>query len=280
MNIKITADSTCDLSADLISRHNIGITPLYIIKGGISFRDGVDITPPDIFDYVNKGGALCSTAAINVADYSQFFSELSAEYDAVIHINLGSSLSTCYQNASIAADEFNNVYVIDSKNLSTGIGLVVLEAAKRAESGMDVQQIVEELNSLTSRVEASFVLDRLDYMVKGGRCSSVAALGANLLSLKPSIEVINGKMSVVKKYRGSFEKALSSYVRDRLSGRTDLEYEKIFLTHAYCTDKIVDLVRSCIRQYGDFSNIYETTAGCTISCHCGPGCLGILFIRK
>lgn len=280
MKIKISSDSTCDLSKEYTEAHNIGIVPLVVIKDGESFRDGIDITPDVIFAHVNGGGALCSTSAGNVNDYMDKFEEYKKEYDAVIHISLGSGFSSSHQNACIAAEEFENVYVVDSMNLSTGHGLVVVEAVKMAEKGEEPAKIYEKLNALVPKVEASFVLDRLDYMVKGGRCSAVAALGASLLQLKPCIEVVDGKMGVCKKYRGSFEKALTNYVKDRLNGREDIETERIFITHTETPFEVVDTVKAAVNEYRTFDIVDETMAGCTVSCHCGPNTLGVLFIRK
>lgn len=280
MNIRITSDSTCDLSPDYLQAHRVELLPLYTMKGGETFRDGVDIHPQDIFDHVAAGGDLCSTAANNISDYQELFARLLPECDAIIHIDISADFSSCYQNACVAASELPNVYVVDSRNLSSGHGHIVCEAVNMAEEGkLSPQEIVDRLNELTSRVEASFLLDRLDYMVKGGRCSMVVALGANLLHLKPCIEVIDGKMKVVKKYRGSFEKCILNYVKDRLQNRDGLVYERIFITHTPVEDGIVEKVRAAIQECAPFTDIIETQAGCTVSCHCGPGTLGILFIR-
>ena len=280
MKIKISSDSTCDLSKEYIEAHNIGILSLVVVKDGESYRDGIDITPDVIFAHVNGGGALCSTSAANVNDYMELFEEYKKEYDAVIHINLGSGFSSSHQNACIAAEEFENVYVVDSMNLSTGHGLVVVEAVKMAEAGETPEKIYEALKDLAPRVEASFVLDRLHYMVKGGRCSAVAALGASLLQLKPCIEVVDGKMGVCKKYRGSYEKALNNYVKDRLMNREDIDTERIFITHTETPQTVVDSVKATVKECKDFDITEETVAGCTVSCHCGPNTLGVLFIRK
>ena len=280
MRIKISSDSTCDLSKEYIEAHDIGILSLIVVKDGESYRDGIDITPDVIFAHVNGGGALCSTSAANVNDYMELFEEYKKEYDAVIHINLGSGFSSSHQNACIAAEEFENVYVVDSMNLSTGHGLVVVEAVKMAENGETPEKIYEALKELAPKVEASFVLDRLDYMVKGGRYSAVAALGASLLQLKPCIEVVDGKMGVCKKYRGSYEKALANYVKDRLKDREDIETERIFITHTETPQEIVDSVKAAVNEYKEFGIVEETVAGCTVSCHCGPNTLGVLFIRK
>ncbi len=280
MAIKITSDSTCDLSPELLTRYNVEVLPLSVILNDKSLRDGLEIDPEGIFRHVTETGSLPTTSANSVGEYQDQFARLSPQYDAVIHINISSEFSSCYQNACIAAQEFENVYVVDSRNLSTGHGHVVIEAALAAERGMSAPEIVDYLNDLTGRVEASFVLDQLAYMVKGGRCSSATALGANLLKLKPCIEVKNGKMGVTKKYRGSFDKVLCDYVKDRLEGRDDILYERIFITYSSAMPETVKAVRALVEQYGNFAEILETRAGCTVCCHCGPNTLGILFIRK
>ena len=280
MRIKITADSTCDLPQVQLEKHNISLMPLTIIKDGVNYLDNVTITPADIFAHVASGGALCSTAAGNIGDYQQLFQEHSAQYDGIIHISLGSGFSSSYQNACLAAEDFPNVRVIDSQNLSTGQGLVVMEACRLSETCEDLDLLKETLDAFTAKVEASFLLDRLDYMVKGGRCSAAAALGANLLKLKPCIEVKGGKMGVVKKYRGNYAKCLASYVKDRLDSREDLDWNLLFLTYTPVSDACLEAVKGAIDAYGNFSEMIEGSAGCTVSCHCGPGTLGVLFVRK
>ena len=280
MKIKILSDSTCDLSQELLIANDITLIPLTVIKNDQSFKDGVTITPDVIFDHVASGGSLCTTTANNVGEYAEYFEKYSADYDGIIHINIGSGFSSCYQNACLAAEDFPKVRVIDSMNLSTGQGLVVLEAARLAKEATDLDALADALRDFTSRVEASFLLSRLDYMVKGGRCSSVVALGANLLNLKPCIEVRGGKMSVVKKYRGSFEKCLPLYVKDRLADRDDLTRDTLFVTKTPVSDTAYAAVMKAVEEYGHFANTYETDAGCTVSCHCGPGTLGVLFVRK
>ena len=280
MKIKITSDSTCDLSKELIEKYDIGILPLVVVKGGEAFHDGVTITPAEIFQHVANGGDLCSTTALNMDDYTQYFEKYANDYDGIVHINIGSGFSSCHQNARLAAEEFDNVVCIDSANLSTGQGLVVLKACELAQTCNSLQEIEEQLNAFTPKVEASFLLDQLKYMVKGGRCSAAAALGANLLNLKPCIEVKDGKMGVVKKYRGNYAKCLASYVKDRLADRDDLQRGTLFVTRTPVTDDCLKAVEEAVDTYADFENIYWTTAGCTVSCHCGPGTLGVLFVRK
>lgn len=280
MNIKITSDSTCDLSPEQLAQHNVSLARLTVVKGGEQFSDGATITPADIFAHVAAGGDLCSTTAFNIGEYEELFAKYSAEYDGIIHISLGSGFSSSYQNACIAAGDYPKVRVIDSQNLSTGQGHVVLEACRLAKECESLDEIAEKLNAFTPRVEASFLLDQLQYMVKGGRCSAAAALGANLLNLKPCIEVKDGKMSVVKKYRGPYAKCLANYVKDRLADREDIERNELFLTYTPVSDDCLAAVKSAIDQYGNFKTVYETTAGCTVSCHCGPGTLGIIFVRN
>ena len=280
MRIKITADSTCDLSPALLEKYDITLAHLIVNKNGEEFIDGVTITPADIFAHVAAGGDLCSTAALGVGDYQDLFAKFASDYDAVVHISISSEFSSSYQNAYLAATEFDNVRVIDSRNLSTGQGLVVLAACEMGESCTDLDKMCADLVELTGRVEASFVLDQLKYMVKGGRCSSAAALGANLLNLKPCIEVRDGKMSVVKKYRGNFTKCLTSYVKDRLEGREDLDTKRLFITRTPVSEDSYAAVKEAVANYTNFDEVIESEAGCTVSCHCGPGTLGVLFIRK
>lgn len=281
MRYQITSDSTCDLSPEQLQQYHIRLLPLYVQVGEKSLRDGVNVCPDDIYAHVSAGGALASTAAINIEDYYEVFAEESARCDYVLHICISADFSSCFQNARIAASEFDNVYVVDSRNLSTGHGHVVLEAVRMAERGMAPEKIVEALNELTARVDASFILDRLDYMKKGGRCSAVTLLGANLLKIRPCIEVKNGKMGVAKKYTGSFSKCVQTYITDRLSGRDDLCLDRIFITHSGGIDpQIIADAEKHVRALQPFKEVCVTRAGCTVSCHCGPGTLGILYIKK
>ena len=280
MRYQITSDSTCDLSPEQLEKYNIRLLSLYVDMDGRTLRDGVDVKPDDIYAHVAAGGGLPKTAAVNMADYVRAFTELSAKNDFVIHVCISMDFSCCYQNAKLAAADFDNVYVVDSRNLSTGHGLVVLEAERMAREGMEPEAIVAALEALTGRVEASFILDRLDYMKKGGRCSAVTLLGANLLRLRPCIEVRDGKMGVGKKYRGSFEKCLVQYITDKLSGRTDLELRRVFITHSGLPEQTVQKAVETVQSLQKFEEIDVTRAGCTVSSHCGPGTIGVLFIRK
>lgn len=278
--IKISADSTCDLSAELISQHGIEIIPLSIVAEEKAFRDGIDISPAEVIRFVDQEKKLCKTAAINIFEYQRRFESLCADAEALIHICISAEFSSCYQNALEAAKNLDNVFVVDSRNLSTGSGHIVLDAAILAEQGLPAADIVRILEGTIPRVEASFVIDRLDYLRKGGRCSALAAQSAKLLRLKPCIEVTQGKMNVGKKYRGSFESCLKHYVKDRLKGREDIDTSRIFITHCMCSAEIVSMVRKWVCQYQHFDEILETSAGCTVTNHCGPNTLGILFKRK
>ena len=280
MRIKVTSDSTCDLPKELLERYQITLIPLSVIKNDEAFKDGVTITPQDIFDHVAAGGALCSTSAVSVGEYIDQFGIYSPDYDAVIHINLGSGFSACYQNACLAAQDFENVYVVDSQNLCNGQGLVALKACTLAEDGASVPEILKELEAFVTRVEISFLVEKLDYLVKGGRCSAAAALGANLLNLKPCIEVRNNKMIVAKKYRGSFDKCLTAFAKERLLGRDDLENEIMFLPRTEDCSAVSQTIMSFAQENCHFHQMYYALAGCTISCHCGPGALGLALVKK
>lgn len=278
--IKITSDSTCDLSDKILEEYNISLMPLHVLIDEQDFRDGIDITPMDIFKYVGDEGKSCTTAAVNTFEYEHFFSEHAENNKAVIHISLGSEFSSCYQNAKIASEGYDNVYVINSNNLSTGSGHIVYEAALLVNEGLSAEVICSKLEDLISKIDASFVINKMDYLRKGGRCTGVEALGATLLKIKPSIEVVDGKMVVGKKYRGNFDRCLENYVKDRLENNDNIDYSRIFITHSHCSPETVEKVKNVIRMYVDFDEIIETTAGCTISTHCGPNTLGILYKRK
>ena len=278
--IKITTDSTCDLPLDLLEKHDITVIPLGIVKAGKLYQDGVDIRTADIAAHVDAGGEITTTNAVNVADYEALFRRFLEKYDAIIHLNIGMEFSSCHQNARLAAEEMDGVYVVDSANLTVGHGMLVLAAAEAAEAGRSVTEILKMLEEMVPRVETSFVLDRLDYMKKGGRCSSVTALGANLLKLHPCVEVIDGKMVVTKKYRGSIERVVADYMRDRLSGRADIDTRRAFLVDTCGDDRLASIARQVLKEDGRFEEIVEAKAGCTIFCHSGPGTLGVVLLRK
>ena len=226
------------------------------------------------------GGDLCTTSAVSVGEYQDIFARYAPSYDAVIQVNIGSGFSACYQNACLAAADFDNVLVVDSQNLCMGQGRVVLEICRLAQVCSTLEEIREKIQDFIPRVEISFVLEHLAYMVKGGRCSSATALGANLLNLKPCLEVKDGKLTVVKKYRGSFAKCIAAYCKDRLEGREDVERSTGWLLYTQVGDEIVEQARKDMAAFVQPGPFCENVAGCTISCHCGPGTLGLVVIRK
>lgn len=279
-NVKISADTVCDLSEELKQRYDIDTVPLYVTKGDKTLRDGIEISQKEVFAHYRTTGKLCSTSAVNVADFAEFFEKQLKEHDELIMITISSEFSSCYQNACIAAEEYDNVYVVDSRNLSTGEGLVAVSAAKLAAQGLSAKEIVAKLQSdIIPKVDASFFVANVEYLHKGGRCSSIAALGANLLKLRPCIDVIEGKMKVTKKYRGNMEKCLKEYVKDRLSQVEAYDDELIFVTHTTAFETAALAVQE-VKNNGAFKEVAMTDAGCTVACHCGEDTLGILFIRK
>ncbi|MBE6918948.1 MAG: DegV family protein [Ruminococcaceae bacterium] len=279
-NIKITCDSTCDLPHELYAKYDVEVVALAVTLGDTLHRDGVDITAPELFAYVKESGTLPKTSAISMGEYLDVFGKYVKEGRTVIHINLSSNLSSSHQNAVLAAQELGNVYVVDSRNLSSGSGHLVIEAAEMAAQGLDAETIVARLNEMKERLDVSFVLQTLEYLQKGGRCSSVAALGARALQLRPEIRVADGGMGVGKKYRGSMEKSVLDYVRGRLEGRDDIDTHRIFVTHSPMDQAVVDKAIALVRQLHPFDEVIETSAGCTICSHCGPNCLGVLFFKK
>jgi DegV family protein with EDD domain len=280
--IILSADSTCDLGEELKNRYHVHYFPFHIILGDQQFSDGVDITPDDLYHVYRQRKLLPKTAAIGVGEYVEYFSRWVRQGYDVIHLNLGAALSAAYQNCCLAAEELGHVYPINSCNLSTGIGLLVLEAADRITRGMCAQEVQQEIIELTGKVNASFVLDTLEFMHAGGRCNAVTALGANLLRLKPCIEVDNtsGAMKVGKKYRGTLDKVLLQYVGDRLKNRDEIHRNRVFITHSGISRERVSLVCHALKELVDFREIYVTRAGCTISSHCGPNTLGVLFMTR
>lgn len=278
MSVKIIADSTCDLPEALLTQYDITILPLSIVKDGQFYRDRIEITPQDVFAHVDAGGALCSTAAVNVSEFTDCFAQYSSRYDAVICITLSAEMSSCYQNACLAAASFSNVYAVDSRNLSSAQGLIALDAARLAAEGYAGHEIVRMLNEETGKVQSSFLLDRLDYMRKGGRCSAVAALGANLMHLKPCIAVKDGKMGVVKKYRGSFDHCMVQYTKELLEHSPNSRGDIAIVVHPAADRAAVDATLLTLKEDGRFKAVYEARTGCTVACHCGANTIGVMFM--
>lgn len=281
MKVKIISDSTCDLSPELIEKYGVAIVPLSVTLGNATGLDGLDVRPEDIYAYVRESNALPKTSAVNVDECRRVFEFWSKRGYAIVHFCISSEFSNSYQNACAASKGMKNVRVIDSRNLSSGQGLLVLHGAEMAQSGKTAKEIFRECSALVSQVEASFVVGSLDYLYKGGRCSALSAFGANLLNVKPCIEVLDGRMIPSTKYRGRIGSVMLKYVQKRLAGRDDIDKHRIFITHTQCDPADVQAIRKKIEELApDFEEILDTTAGATITTHCGPNTLGILFLRK
>lgn len=278
--LKITCDSTCDLSAEQYNRYDISVIPLSVAMGDKLYRDGVDIKPEELFSYVEETGKLPTTSAISVGEYEDFFRPFVEEGYEVVHINLSSELSSSHQNARIAAQELGNVFVVDSRSLSTGSGHLVILAAELASSGYDGAYIAKSLDDMKGQLDVSFVLQTLDYLHKGGRCSGLARFGANMLKLRPEIVMENGTLHVGKMYRGSMEKTILDYIRGRLENEKAVNCDRIFVTHSGVPEEIVEKAVALVKELRPFEEVVVTVAGSTISCHCGPTCIGVLFFGK
>ena len=279
MKVRMTADSTCDLSPELLRKYDIGITPLSVIIDGEVFHDGVDVTPRDIFRAAEAGKSV-RTAAVNTYEYREFFTEQLKSCDQIVHICISSEFSTCYNDAVEAARQFDHVYIVDSRNLSTGSGLLVLEGAEMASKAMEGKEIAERLIKRTALVDASFVVHTVDYLRRGGRCSGLEALGAKMLHIRPSILVRDGKMHPGEKYRGGYEHYLKHYIADLLADDSTIDFNRVFVTHSPSEEGLVRFAVDKVKSYGLFREVLETMAGCTVCTHCGPDTLGILFMRK
>lgn len=277
--ILITCDSTQDLGAELIEKYGIKVHPLIVSMGDDVYTDG-EVTPDDLYEFFEKTGKLSKTAAPGPEVTENFLKQFVDQGYTVIHFAISSQMSATYNIHRMAGEELGNVYVVDSANLSTGIGLQVLYAAELLKEGKSAEEIVEAVTAYGKKVDASFVVDTLEYLHKGGRCSSVAALGANLLKLKPCIEVKNGAMGVGKKYRGRYADVLVNYVKERLANKEDIDDKRAFITHSGCDQEIIDLVVAKVKEEFPFKELYVTRAGCVVSSHCGPNTLGVLFARK
>ena len=278
--VKITCDSTCDLTKELYERYNVSVIALGVNMGEDSRLDGVNVQPEELYSYVAETGKLPSTNAISIGSYEDFFKPFVEEGYEVVHINLSSELSCSHRNAKLVAEEMGNVYPVDSLSLSTGSGHLVVLAAELAAADYTAAEIAAALEEMKGKLDVSFVLQTLDYLHKGGRCSSLAMLGANLLKLRPEIVMSEGKLGVGKKYRGSTEKSVLDYVKGRLQGAENLNLDRIFITHSGISKEIEDKVVALVKELQPFEEVFVTKAGSTISCHCGPECLGVLFMRK
>lgn len=279
--VGIIADTTCDLSAELKERYHIKTFPLHVHLGEEEYSDGVDISPDDIYRWSDENKATPKTSAISPAEANDILKQALTEAESVICFCISDQMSSTGNVLRMAAKELSleeNVFVIDSKSLSTGIGLQILEAAILAEQGMPAADIVRHIENIRPRVRASFVVDTLTYLYRGGRCSGLAALAGSALKLHPLISVIDGKMQPGKKYRGKIERVILEYVKDMEAELKKAEPDRVFITHSGCREEVIEAVRQELESYGRFKEILVTRAGSVITSHCGPGTLGVLFI--
>ena len=280
MKIRMTADSTCDLTPELIRKYEIGVVPLSVVIDGEVFHDGVDVTPRDIFRAADAGKSV-RTAVVNTFEYKEFFKKQLKKCDQLVHVCLGSGFSSCYSDAMEASREVGNVFVVDSRNLSTGSALLVLEGLRMIREGVeDGKAVAEALQAKTGLVNASFVLRTVDYLRRGGRCTGLEALGAKMLHIRPSIVVQDGKMRPGEKYRGRFEHYLKHYIEDLLENDSNIDFQRVFVVYAPSEDGLARFAIDTVKSYGLFREVLEAMAGCTICTHCGPDTLGLMFMNK
>lgn len=282
-DIAITTDSTCDLPQRFIDENDITVVPLTVLLGDTVYRDGVDIKPDDVYSFVEKTGKLPKTSAVTPAEYFEVFKQLTNEGKKVVHIGFSSGLSSSFQNACVAASEFDNVFCVDSKTLCTAQGLLVLKACDYRAKGMDAKKIADRVTKLVPKVSATFVLDGLEYLHKGGRCSSVARFGANVLGIKPSIAVDNqtGKLEVSKKYRGKTEIVYKQYIADRMNEIKRIQPDRVVIAESGgVSSQIMAFAKGVIEGKDKFNQVIVADAGCTISSHCGPKTFAIFYIKK
>ena len=278
MKIVISAESTIDLPKELLDKYNIKTTPFTINLGDELIEDHFGVSK-EIFEFVDKSKKLPKTSAVSPDQFKTHFENLKKDYDAIVHVSLSSLISSAYNNACMVAKEMANVYVVDSKSLSTGIALLAIKGKDLIDEGKDAKEIFETLQALTPKVEASFVLERLNYLHKGGRCSALALLGANILKIKPQIILSDGRMIVGKKYMGNMTKVVDKYIDDLLDNNPNPILEHVFITHSSPMPEAEKILTEKLENRG-FKNIHNTLAGGTISSHCGPNCIGVLFLNK
>ena len=282
-DIAITTDSTCDLPQRLIDENDITVVPLTVLLGDTVYRDGVDIKPDDVYSFVEKTGKLPKTSAVTPAEYFEVFKQLTDEGKKVVHIGFSSGLSSSFQNACVAASGLDNVFCVDSKTLCAAQGLLVLKACDYRAKGMDAKKIADRVTKLVPKVSATFVLDGLEYLHKGGRCSSVARFGANVLGIKPSIAVDNqtGKLEVSKKYRGKIELVYKQYIADRMNEIKRIQPDRVVIAESGgVSPQIIAFAKGVIEGKDKFNQVIVADAGCTISSHCGPKTFAIFYIKK
>ena len=283
MSVKIIADSTCDLSKDLLEKYDISVLPLHIVLGDKEYKDGLEISPDEIYEWSNTNKEAPKTSAAAISDTIDIYSKYLKSYDEIICFSISGQMSTTVNVMRMAAEELDSedkIHIIDSENLSTGGGLLVIEAAIMAKEDKSGIEIIESINELKPFVRASFIVDTLTFLHRGGRCSGVAALAGGALKLHPKIVVENGGMKPDKKYRGKMNSAILSYVKDLEPQIKNAKNDRVFITHSGCEEEIIQSVRQYLSELGHFEEILITRAGGVISSHCGPGTLGVLFIEN
>ncbi|MBR2499314.1 MAG: DegV family protein [Clostridia bacterium] len=277
MKIAVSVESTNDLTKELLEKYDIKVIPYQIVLKDKEIKDG-ELTVEQIFDYVEQSGTLPKTNALNEFEYTEFFEELKKDYDAVVHVALSSGLTSSCNNAIRASKNLENVYVVDSQSLSTGIGLLAIYARELADANESPEVIAQKVSARVEKLQVSFVIERLDYLFKGGRCNSLQYLGANLLRLRPRIVLKDGKMGSDKKYRGTMGKVVAKYCEEVLNEFNTPDLDKVFITYTTATAEMVESARKAVTEMG-FKNIYETRAGGTVASHCGANTLGILYFN-
>ncbi len=275
MKIGLSAESTCDLQKDLLKQYSIHTTPFTIIMGEETFLDG-EVKGEDVFAYFDKTGTLPRTSAVNEPQYEEYFSELKKEYDVIIHIGFGGKMSSSLSHAQSVAEKLGNIYVIDSNNLSTGIALQLIYARKLIDAGKNPEEIVKAVEERVDSVQASFGIESVNYLYKGGRCSAVAAFAAGMFQIRPQVIVKDGGMIAGKKYKGRMKRWAAEYAKDTFEQFNNPDHDVCFITYSSADEEVLDAVEEIVKQHG-FKTIHKTIANCTISSHCGPHCLGVLY---
>ena len=279
-NVIITTDSVCDMPKELLERYQVRMIPLTISEGDHSYKDGVDFTPDDIYELYDSQHLLPKTSAISPQEFIDFFTPLTQDGSEVVHIDISSACSATYQNACMAASELEGVYPVDSLHLTLGQGLLVIEACRLRDAGLSAREIAEQLPAYREKIVTSFVVDTLEYLWKGGRCSGLTAFGANLLQVRPCLELLEGEIKVARKYRGTMQKVYTQYIRDYLS-RENIDTRMGFLVHSgRISQETLDQLRQLILELVPFSEVPIVRAGCTVTSHCGPGTIGVIFASK
>ncbi len=280
--VKITVDSTCDMTPELCKQYGVTVIPLNILLGAQSYDDGIDVTPDDIFAYYERTGTTAKTAAVAPHTYLSLFERYTKDGYEVVHLGFSSKLSSSFQNAMIAAGEWEGVYPVDTKSLCTGMALLVIKACEMRDAGLPAEEIANQISYLRQKVHTTFILNTLDYLSRGGRCSAVTAFGANILGIKPSIEMVDGALEVGKKYRGKIEAVYGQYIRDQLVHPETLDLDRAFLSHSGggISAETLQAMKQEILKCAPFKEVIITRAGCTISAHCGPKTATVMYMTK